>query len=143
MVFKYMTCPSLTCSYHRYEKKHAIKHWTDAAHHYSLELETQQIWDYVGDKYVHRLNQSKGDSKLVTVNSRCTAADGECTTCVHDEDSSFSGALFSSKVDSVFSPLCSLILFLFSNGFCDILQHLMSSLLYALVCYYLSYPEAN
>ncbi|WMV36678.1 hypothetical protein MTR67_030063 [Solanum verrucosum] len=93
--------PSLACSYHRYEKKHAIKHWTDAAHHYSLELETQQIWDYVGDKYVHRLNQSKGDSKLVTVNSRCTATEGECTTCGDDEDSSFSGALFSSKVDSI------------------------------------------
>ncbi|KAF3669404.1 putative topless-related protein 4-like [Capsicum annuum] len=97
-------CVCLICGFvgcGRYEKKHAIKHWTDAAHHYSLELETQQIWDYVGDKYVHRLNQSKGDSKLVTVNSRCTAADGECTTCVHDEDSSFSGALFSSKVDSI------------------------------------------
>ncbi|KAK4369933.1 hypothetical protein RND71_009408 [Anisodus tanguticus] len=98
-------CVCLICGFvgcGRYEKRHAIKHWTDAAHHYSLELETQQIWDYVGDKYVHRLNQSKGDSKLVTVNSRCTAADGECTTCGHDEDdSSLSGALFSSKVDSI------------------------------------------
>ncbi|KAJ8560520.1 hypothetical protein K7X08_022380 [Anisodus acutangulus] len=89
-------------SVEQYEKRHAIKHWTDAVHHYSFELETQQIWDYVGDKYVHRLNQSKGDSKLVTVNSRCTTADGECTTCGHDdEDSSLSGALFSSKVDSI------------------------------------------
>ncbi|KAK4713075.1 hypothetical protein R3W88_018982 [Solanum pinnatisectum] len=97
-------CVCLICGFvgcGRYEKKHAIKHWTDAAHHYSLELETQQIWDYVGDKYVHRLNQSKGDSKLVTVNSRCTATEGECTTCGDDEDSSFSGALFSSKVDSI------------------------------------------
>lgn len=97
-------CVCLICGFvgcGRYEKRHAIKHWTDAAHHYSLELETQQIWDYVGDKYVHRLNQSKGDSKLVTVNSRCTAAEGECTTCGDDEDASFSGALFSSKVDSI------------------------------------------
>ncbi|CAN4103715.1 unnamed protein product [Withania somnifera] len=97
-------CVCLICGFvgcGRYEKKHAIKHWTDAAHHYSLELETQQIWDYVEDKYVHRLNQSKGDSKLVTVNSGCTAADGECTTCGHDEDSSLRGALFSSKVDSI------------------------------------------
>ncbi|XP_004242770.3 BRAP2 RING ZnF UBP domain-containing protein 1 [Solanum lycopersicum] len=97
-------CVCLICGFvgcGRYEKKHAIKHWMDAAHHYSLELETQQIWDYVGDKYVHRLNQSKGDSKLVTVNSQCTATEGECTTCGDDEDSSFSGALFSSKVDSI------------------------------------------
>ncbi|XP_055822717.1 BRAP2 RING ZnF UBP domain-containing protein 1 [Solanum dulcamara] len=97
-------CVCLICGFvgcGRYEKKHAIKHWTDAAHHYSLELETQQIWDYVGDKYVHRLNQSKGDSKLVTVDSRCTAAEGECTSCGDDEDSRFSGALFSSKVDSI------------------------------------------
>ncbi|XP_009803420.1 BRAP2 RING ZnF UBP domain-containing protein 1 [Nicotiana sylvestris] len=97
-------CVCLICGFvgcGRYEKRHAIKHWSDVAHHYSLELETQQIWDYVGDKYVHRLNQSKGDGKLVTVNSRCTAVDGECTTCGYDEDSSFSGALFTSKVDSI------------------------------------------
>nr|GMD50324.1 ruBisCO large subunit-binding protein subunit beta, chloroplastic-like [Ipomoea batatas] len=35
----------------RYEEKHANRHWSDTQHHYSLDLETQQIRDYVGDKY--------------------------------------------------------------------------------------------
>jgi len=30
-----------------------------------LELETQRVWDYVGDNYVHRLIQNKADGKLV------------------------------------------------------------------------------
>ena len=34
---------------------------------YALELETQRVWDYVGDGYVHRLIQSKTDGKLVEV----------------------------------------------------------------------------
>ncbi|KAI8024373.1 BRAP2 RING ZnF UBP domain-containing protein 1 [Camellia lanceoleosa] len=38
----------------RYEERHAIRHWKDTQHCYSLELETQQVWDYVGDIYVHR-----------------------------------------------------------------------------------------
>lgn len=132
-----LTCRSITCFCPRYEKRHAIKHWSDVAHHYSLELETQQIWDYVGDKYVHRLNQSKGDGKLVTVNSRCTAVDGECTTCGYDEDSSFSGALFTSKVDSVI--FFSLISFSVSNDFSsesiEIQSSSMSSLFW---CYFVN-----
>lgn len=123
----------------------------DAAHHYSLELETQQIWDYVGDKYVHRLNQSKGDSKLVTVNSRCTATEGECTTCGDDEDSSFSGALFSSKVDSVFFSLFSHIILvsqrLFDNSLGSFIignPSISCPLLGGFIFFYhLSYLEAN
>jgi BRCA1-associated protein len=32
---------------------------------YSLELETQRVWDYSGDGYVHRLIQSNTDGKLI------------------------------------------------------------------------------
>jgi BRCA1-associated protein len=34
-----------------------------------LELETQRVWDYAGDGYVHRLIQNKADGKLVELPS--------------------------------------------------------------------------
>lgn len=85
----------------RYEKGHASGHWSDKQHHFSLDLEKQQIWDYVGDKYVHRLNQSKVDGKSIAVNSRCSSVE-ECGTCGYDEEEEgFNGALFSSKIEGV------------------------------------------
>ncbi|KAL3532308.1 hypothetical protein ACH5RR_005829 [Cinchona calisaya] len=93
-----LICGFVGCG--RYEKGHAIKHWNDTQHHFSLELETQQIWDYVGDKYVHRLNQSKADGKLAMMNSLYVSNDGECGTCGYEEDLGLDGALFSSKVET-------------------------------------------
>ncbi|KAF5194190.1 Brca1-associated protein [Thalictrum thalictroides] len=55
----------------RYKERHAIQHWIDTQHCYSLDLETQEVWDYVGDTYVHRLNHSKTDGKLAEMNSYC------------------------------------------------------------------------
>ncbi|XP_057487064.1 BRAP2 RING ZnF UBP domain-containing protein 1-like isoform X2 [Actinidia eriantha] len=85
----------------RYEERHAISHWKDTQHCYSLELETQQVWDYVGDSYVHRLNQSKTDGKSAMMNSRCMSHHVECGTCGCTEDSGISGALFDSKVEAI------------------------------------------
>ncbi|CAL5339433.1 unnamed protein product [Camellia sinensis] len=85
----------------RYEERHAIRHWKDTQHCYSLELETQQVWDYVGDIYVHRLNQSKADAKSVMMNSQCLSHHEECGTCGCSEDSGISGALFDSKVEAI------------------------------------------
>ncbi|EPZ34732.1 BRCA1-associated 2 domain-containing protein [Rozella allomycis CSF55] len=42
---------------------HAYEHHVQTDHVFSLELETQRVWDYVGDGYVHRLVM--GDGKLV------------------------------------------------------------------------------
>jgi len=36
---------------------------------YALELETQRVWDYAGDGYVHRLIQNVADGKLVELPS--------------------------------------------------------------------------
>nr|XP_017247957.1 PREDICTED: BRCA1-associated protein isoform X2 [Daucus carota subsp. sativus] len=98
-------CVCLICGFvgcGRYEKGHAIMHWNDTQHGYSLELEKQQIWDYVGDKYVHRLNQSKIGSKPVMRSYNNTSEDGGCATCVSNEEySEIGGALFSSKVDAI------------------------------------------
>ncbi|KAK6121221.1 hypothetical protein DH2020_045034 [Rehmannia glutinosa] len=60
----------------------------------------QQIWDYVGDRYVHRLNHSKVGGKSVIVNSRCSSVE-ECGTCGYDEEEGLDGALFSSKIEGI------------------------------------------
>ena len=67
-----LICGHVGCG--RYRAKHSIDHWKDSGHVYALELETQRVWDYVGDGYVHRLIQSKTDGKLVEVPSPAPAA---------------------------------------------------------------------
>uniref|UniRef100_A0A2P2LDX4 BRCA1-associated protein n=1 Tax=Rhizophora mucronata TaxID=61149 RepID=A0A2P2LDX4_RHIMU len=94
-----LICGFIGCG--RYKEGHAIRHWQDAQHRYSLDLRTQQIWDYVGDNYVHRLNQSKADGMLVDMISHCMSPEEDCGTCGFSEDSGISGALFSSKVDAI------------------------------------------
>ncbi|CAK9142014.1 unnamed protein product [Ilex paraguariensis] len=74
----------------------------DAGEHcYSLELETQRVWDYAGDNYVHRLIQSKTDGKLVELNQHCSHADVGCGSCDCGMDPGFSEALMNSKVEAI------------------------------------------
>ncbi|KAF9614219.1 hypothetical protein IFM89_016012 [Coptis chinensis] len=84
----------------RYKERHAIQHWTDTQHCYSLDLETQRVWDYVGDNYVHRLNQSKADGKSVELNSYCRPYNGDFETCEGSEESGISGAVLSSEIEA-------------------------------------------
>ncbi|KAM7258243.1 hypothetical protein ACFE04_013984 [Oxalis oulophora] len=84
----------------RYKGEHAVKHWKETQHCYSLELETQRVWDYVGDNYVHRLIQSKTDGKLVELNSHCLHANGSCGSCDCSK-SGISDTLFDSKVEEI------------------------------------------
>ena len=39
----------------RYHAQHSRKHYLMTLHAYAIEVQTQQVWDYVGDGYVHRL----------------------------------------------------------------------------------------
>lgn len=94
-----MICGFAGCG--RYKEGHAIRHWKDAHHSYSLDLEKQQVWDYVGDSFVHRLNQSKADGKLAMMDSRCMSTEGDCGTYGCTDDSGISTALFSSKVEAI------------------------------------------
>ncbi|KAL5574509.1 hypothetical protein UlMin_016208 [Ulmus minor] len=84
----------------RYKEGHAIRHWEETEHCYSLELETQRVWDYAGDNYVHRLIQSKTDGKLVELNSHCLRVTDGCGSC-DCADSGFSEALLNSKVEAI------------------------------------------
>ena len=47
---------------------HAQQHYQDTLHAYALDTETQHVWDFVGQGYVHRLLQNAKDGKLVEVN---------------------------------------------------------------------------
>ncbi|KAF3947181.1 hypothetical protein ACB098_05G074800 [Castanea mollissima] len=86
----------------RYKGGHAIIHWKETQHCYSLELETQRVWDYVGDNYVHRLIQSKTDGKLIELNAHCVHANDGCGSC-ECIDSGFNEALLNSKVEAIVS----------------------------------------
>ncbi|KAK1685887.1 hypothetical protein QYE76_046735 [Lolium multiflorum] len=78
----------------RYKEGHSIRHWKDTQHCYSLDLETQRVWDYVGDSYVHRLNHSKSDAKHSKLRSKCEFS-GD------NDDSDMGGVMFSSKTDTI------------------------------------------
>ncbi|CAL9183396.1 BRAP2 RING ZnF UBP domain-containing protein 2 [Musa acuminata AAA Group] len=84
-----------------YKEGHAINHWKETQHCYSLELETQRVWDYVGDNYVHRLIQSKTDGKLVELNFHCAYADDKHGSCECSEESGFNEALLNSKLEAI------------------------------------------
>lgn len=86
--------------WYRYKAGHATRHWKETQHCYSLELETQRVWDYVGDNYVHRLIQSKTDGKLVELNSHCVHANDGCGSC-DCVNSGISEALLNNKVEAV------------------------------------------
>ena len=58
-----LICGHIGCG--RYNGAHAFDHHLSTNHLYVLELETQRVWDYGGDGYVHRLIQTKSDGKLV------------------------------------------------------------------------------
>ncbi|CEP19761.1 hypothetical protein [Parasitella parasitica] len=63
-----MVCGHIGCG--RYQEAHAYDHFMETNHLYALEIETQRIWDYLGDRYVHRLIQSMVDGAVVELPSR-------------------------------------------------------------------------
>ncbi|KAI3463441.1 hypothetical protein Pfo_020104 [Paulownia fortunei] len=80
----------------RYKEGHAISHWKETQHCYSLELETQRVWDYAGDNYVHRLIQSKTDGKLVELNHHCSHNNDGYNDCP-----GYSDALLDNEVEYI------------------------------------------
>jgi len=46
---------------------HARMHYQQTLHAYALEVESQHVFDFAGNGYVHRLIQNKEDGKLVEV----------------------------------------------------------------------------
>mmetsp|Transcript_507 Transcript_507/g.1115 ORF Transcript_507/g.1115 Transcript_507/m.1115 type:complete len:635 (-) Transcript_507:1293-3197(-) len=59
-----------------YTSSHAGQHYHDTLHAYALDTETQHVYDFCGQGYVHRLVQNKEDGKLVEVNGPTSVARG-------------------------------------------------------------------
>lgn len=68
-----LICGYVGCG--RYKGGHAKDHWKETAHSFALELETQHVWDYAGDMWVHRLIRDKGDGKVVELPGRSSHSD--------------------------------------------------------------------
>ena len=58
---------------------HARQHYDETLHAYALDTETQHVWDFAGEGYVHRLIQNKEDGKLVEVNDPSNTSSQERT----------------------------------------------------------------
>lgn len=58
-----LICGNIGCG--RYDDAHAFSHYELTGHSYAMDIETQHVWDYVGDGYVHRLITNKADGKVV------------------------------------------------------------------------------
>jgi BRCA1-associated protein len=63
-----LICGNLGCG--RYDSAHAYAHYEATSHCYAMDISTQHVWDYAGDGYVHRLIQSKPDSRLIDLPDR-------------------------------------------------------------------------
>jgi BRCA1-associated protein len=59
---------SSVAAQHTMHPSHARKHYDETLHAYALSTESQHVWDFAGQGYVHRLLQNKDDGKLVEVN---------------------------------------------------------------------------
>ncbi|KAL8280676.1 hypothetical protein RQP46_006999 [Phenoliferia psychrophenolica] len=68
-----LICGNVGCG--RYQGGHAHTHFAESGHAYSMELETQRVWDYVTDSYVHRLIRSRADGSLVELPSLSSKPD--------------------------------------------------------------------
>lgn len=78
-----LICGNVGCG--RYDDAHAFEHYKETSHCYAMDIETQRVWDYAGDGYVHRLIQNKSDGKLVELPSALSDSrnpdrqhDGDC-----------------------------------------------------------------
>lgn len=58
-------CGYIACG--RYINGHAYDHFSQTQHTYAMQLTDNQVWDYAGDNYVHRLLANKTDGKPVEV----------------------------------------------------------------------------
>ena len=54
-----LICGNIGCG--RYDSAHAYAHYEATSHCYAMDINTQHVWDYAGDGYVHRIIQSKPD----------------------------------------------------------------------------------
>ena len=94
-----LVCGHVGCC--RYAGGHARKHWEDTGHCYSMELQTQRVWDYIGDEYVHRLIKSKVDGHLVEVPSRGEVLEEASSPAMTSDGKGMTDVILSSKLEAI------------------------------------------
>ncbi|KAI8056991.1 hypothetical protein BDF22DRAFT_668854 [Syncephalis plumigaleata] len=102
-----LICGHIGCG--RYAQGHAREHYEQTTHCYALELETQRVWDYAGDGYVHRLIQNKVDGKLVELPDEMVDHAGyssQYASNVHAASTSYPSQL---KLDTIASEYAHLL----------------------------------
>lgn len=85
----------------RYNDGHALEHYRESSHTFSIELESQRVWDYSGDNYVHRLVANRLDGKLVELpegQGREVPRRGKEAS---EDDDKMGEAMMASKMDNV------------------------------------------
>ncbi|KAK9488976.1 BRCA1-associated protein 2-domain-containing protein [Lipomyces starkeyi] len=92
-----LICGNIGCG--RYDEAHAFQHYMDSDHVYAMDLESQRVWDYASDGYVHRLVQNQSDGKLVELPSLAASS---ADTGGHSRDEHSSGDYVPrEKLDSI------------------------------------------
>ncbi|KAJ8101553.1 BRCA1-associated protein 2-domain-containing protein [Lipomyces tetrasporus] len=81
-----LICGNIGCG--RYDEAHAFQHYMESDHVYAMDLESQRVWDYAGDGYVHRLIQNQSDGKLVELPSLAASSADHTGGDSCDENSS-------------------------------------------------------
>jgi len=72
-----VVCGHVGCG--RYMDGHAFEHYLETQHNYVMQVDTQRVWDYAGDNYVHRLVQNRSDGKVVRLDTDDGAAGGKAS----------------------------------------------------------------
>ncbi|OMJ17244.1 RING finger protein ETP1 [Smittium culicis] len=67
-----LICGYVGCG--RYKYGHAHAHYLETGHIYSMDLNSQRVWDYVGDGYVHRILLNRTDGKLVELSDPASSS---------------------------------------------------------------------
>ena len=62
-----MICGYLGCD--RYQNVHSKCHFEETGHRYSIDLNSNRIWDYYGDTWVHRIIKIKDDDSVGVSNT--------------------------------------------------------------------------
>eukprot|EP01107_Rhizomastix_libera_P013566 TRINITY_DN3772_c2_g1_i1.p1 TRINITY_DN3772_c2_g1~~TRINITY_DN3772_c2_g1_i1.p1 ORF type:complete len:322 (-),score=77.44 TRINITY_DN3772_c2_g1_i1:8-925(-) len=70
-----IVCGHVACG--RSSRSHASEHFVQSKHSFALNLESKRVWDYSGDKWVHRIVQSKDGSVVELGETEETHEDGK------------------------------------------------------------------
>ncbi|WPK27306.1 hypothetical protein PUMCH_004687 [Australozyma saopauloensis] len=89
-----LICGNVGCSRYAPEQ-HSLKHFVESGHCFAMELSTSRVWDYAGDKYVHRLIASESDGKIVELPQKGTANQ---KSNLKEEDSEYAELLLSQLI---------------------------------------------